>query len=194
MSRENYKRPIDVINQANESNAPNFRCVNEGCCYHCEWLQTDLTTWHCVKHGMIFGGARIGDDDIESAVANQAEFICDDFEEIKSSWDETDTTVQCADQLEESYNCEYCGRRWPETETILPNGELGCDCLVERAKEEKEFLRELKALFIKYGVTLDSCDNYDCEECFCGTEFTLSGWGGIVINLRDLESLLWEAK
>lgn len=29
-----------------------------------------------------------------------------------------------------SIRCQHCGKPWPECETILPNGELGCPCQV----------------------------------------------------------------
>lgn len=61
---------------------------------------------------------------------------------------------------------------------------------------EKEFLEELRALFKKYSVTLDSYDNYDGnydgDENFCGTEFTLRG-NNISIAVKDLESALRKA-
>lgn len=30
--------------------------------------------------------------------------------------------------------CRNCGRNWLEHETILPNGEIGCDCYLEEAE------------------------------------------------------------
>ena len=58
---------------------------------------------------------------------------------------------------------------------------------------EKEFLKELKALFEKYSITLDDYDNYDGDENFCGTEFTLHGKDNIFIDLKDLESAFRKA-
>jgi hypothetical protein len=58
---------------------------------------------------------------------------------------------------------------------------------------EKEFLKELKALFEKYAITIDDYDNYDGDENYCGTEFVLHGKDNIIVNLKDLDSALTKA-
>lgn len=69
---------LDVIRQAKFIDVPGFRRVTRGSCYNCQWVQTDLRRWHCAKFNIIFGAA--GDCNELNSIANQAEFICDDFE------------------------------------------------------------------------------------------------------------------
>jgi hypothetical protein len=38
--------------------------------------------------------------------------------------------------MDELYRCPGCGNWWPETETILENGELGCGVCEQRRKDE----------------------------------------------------------
>ena len=72
-------QPLQVRAQAENNNVPNFRSVNTGCCYHCNLLIFSIegNKWLCRKHNIIFGY-----NNTEDGIANQAEFICDDFEEM----------------------------------------------------------------------------------------------------------------
>ena len=69
---------LQVKQQGEISNAPNFRSVNTGSCYHCKLLVYGKDKqWLCNKHNILFGYG-----DTEDGIANQAEFVCDDFEEM----------------------------------------------------------------------------------------------------------------
>ena len=64
---------------------------------------------------------------------------------------------------------------------------------MEQSTTEKEFLRELRALFEKYAIIIDNYDNYDGDENYCGTEFILRGKVNIAIELKNLDAVLRKA-
>lgn len=54
---------------------------------------------------------------------------------------------------------------------------------------QAEFLRELSALFKKYGVYICDSSGYDGEENYIGTEYHLVAPSGILIEMSDLLKL-----
>lgn len=59
---------------------------------------------------------------------------------------------------------------------------------------EAEFLKELKALFEKYGAFLSGVDDYDSNEEYCGTGWTVEafvdGEENIYITLDELNDVV----
>lgn len=48
--------------------------------------------------------------------------------------------------------CPFCGETWPETETVLPNGQLGCRCQAN-APAPTSGLKRIAMMHRRHGVT-----------------------------------------
>ena len=63
------------------------------------------------------------------------------------------------------YSCPFCGEPWPETETILSNGQLGCPCQAGAATplsaQQKAALHRLAVMHRRHGIDPD----HTCGDC-----------------------------